>query len=567
MSAAALSSYIPIYNRLNTWSPVALILTDIVCRWQMTQAIPHMRNPEELRAERYQELSQGFIFLGLTMQALYQKSGLTLACITVVALGRLYSTLKIVPWVKSLAHESGATKWEMPKKTYYDVMYKVIEVVVSINATCHAIALNRHHPLWGLAMAAAALILPTLISTVFHKVVKAGYWDLQDGRLISLKLERMQFGMLSLQLIRAACVYGLLGEAFKSVQFIPPKTIKIDVYSRFLLYSIFLLGGGCFGYFLAARHFYLENWLSASVIADRATSSTHNTEHRLFVEMAYSTGVSNIAHYCETQLIKAFNSNNLNRQQMQSLFSYWCLICNTPRLVNILKGCPNCFTPEFLATEPNLWKNLDNDQIQTYLLPPEIHQLLKDDKVAKTEEALKELTEEIAAMEQSAVKEFKALRPLRERLEDFSFAQADDFLRHVPKSDRSIVVQLTQLKAKIAQREAQVAALEQRLETFCEDVKHAYESIPHLREEDMKKVLEQTGVSAEGQYSKTLFTLLATFGIKWRGDLVAHKILQDGDNANSTDNLINRLVKFIQVRNEALLSSILKSSHAAQINQ
>lgn len=80
-------------------------------------------------------------------------------------------------------------------------------------------------------------------------------------------------------------------------------------------------------------------------------------------------------------------------------------------------------------------------------------------------------------------------------------------------------------------------------------MKLAYEGIPHFREEDMKQVLEQVGITAEGQPAKALFNLLATMGIKWKGDLVTHHILQSGDNANSRELLVERLVNFIRENN------------------
>ena len=547
----ALTSYIPLstlqasYTLFNTWCPLALVVTEVALRWKMTQDIPRVDNPHELRAERYQELVQGLVLLSLTTCAVYWKSGMSLATITVVALGRLYGSLKIVPWVKGLAGQAGAVDWTKPDRTYFDSAYAFLEVVGLLNLSGHALLLNFRHPMQGLLAGAVTFALPALISKIFERMVNSNYWNLPESRLSSLKIERMQTFMHSLLGIRAATVYGLFGMVAKYM-YLGPKTIKIEELLFIALDSI--LGGYCLGFYLWERMSFLTNMQHGSLVATLATRASSDVEKRLLFKYAYSKNIWNIEGDLIADMIKVFRSNVLNQTQIQKFFSIICIGSKTLHIVKLLSEC-NCLTPDFLSTQPKLWECLNNDQIQTYLLTPEIKQLLQEDNVVKTEAELQKLTKEIGEAEKASEKSFSTLRPLRERIEKLSFAKANDFLSRVPNNEKPIVVTLNQLKIKIQERENSIAALEQRLEASSEDVKLAYEGIPHFREEDMEQVLEQAGITAEGQPGMALFNLLATLSIKWKGDLMTHHILQSGDNANSRELLIERLVKFIHERN------------------
>lgn len=544
MGLAAISSHISwstlrtTYNHFNRWCPVALIVMEMALRWQMTKGLLRVLNSEELRAERYQELTQSLILSGA---ALYQSSTICLATITVVALGRLYGTLKVVPWIRGLTLRESMIELTLPLKTYFDVAYLFLEVLACINLAVQVCMLSLRSPLRGLVSAGISFALPTLISQVFQHLLKKGYWDLKDARLVILKLERMKSVMISLQLIRTACVFGLLGIAERLAIYIPPETDKGAFRA---LFSMICSIGGLFGaVWFFFRYYFFALLYNGSFAASYALASSHLSERNLFIEMTYHYSVDFFGDYYDTfcaKLIKTFNSNILNQKQKETLFIvYSCLFLNSS--INILKESPDCFTHNFLITCPNLW-NLDINQIKAYLLPPEVKLLLQKAIVTNLEVTLKILTEQIDSLEKVGEKSFTILRPLRERLEIFSFAKANDFLSRVPQSPKPAVAILTQLKTKVQQLENQVFALEQRLETLCEDLKPAYEAIPHFREDDMKKVLEQTGISAEGQYCQVLFNLLATWGIKWKGDLA--QVLQKGDNTN--ERLIEQMVKFIK---------------------
>jgi hypothetical protein len=538
---------------------LALVVTEIALRWKMTQDIPRVTNPHELRAERYQELVQGLALLGLTTCAVYWKSGMSLATITVVALDRLYGDLKIVPWVKGLAGQAGAVVWTKLNRTYFDIAYEYLEAVGLINLCEHVLLLNARHPMQSLLVGAATFALPDLISKIFERMVNSGYWDLPESRLSSLKIERMQTFMRSLLRIRTAAAFGQLGMAAAAafgqfgmvadhIHFLGPKTIKIENLLFFISAAWgLMIGGFCVGSFLAWRKIGLERWYETCLALKCAVTAPSDVEKRLFFKYAYCSSVWEHGDLV-ADMINVFRSNVLTKAQIERLFSNLCMNFKKQHIVKVLNEC-NCLPPDFLSTKLRLWKCLNDDQIQTYLLTPEIKQLLQEDNVVETAAELQKLTKEIGEAEKASEKNFSTLRPLRERIEKLSFAKVNDFLSRVPNNQKPIVVTLNSLKTKVQQREKDIAALEQRLETLCEDVKVAYEGIPHLREEDMKQVLEQAGITAEGQPGKVLFNLLAILGIKWKGDLVMHHVLQSGDNANRRKLLIERLVKFIKERN------------------
>jgi|GEM_PF-1865056 len=537
------------YTHFNTWCPLALVVTEIVLRWKMAQEIPRVQNPSELRVERYQELVQGLALVGLTICAVYWKSGMSLATITVVALGRLYGDLKIVRWVKGLDGQMGDVAWTQPDRTYFDSAYECLEAVGLINLCGHALLFNIRHPMQGLLTGAATFVLPALISKVFERMVTAGYWNQPERRLSSLKIERMQACMHSLLRIRTAFAFGLLGMAAKYVHFLGHKIIKIEKLASIVQMPGWIMGGYCLGFSFRYRSSFLERWRWGSGAATVAIRISNEVLRRLVFKCVYSWSVWNIEGELVADIIKCFRLNDLSQDQIQKLLSTLCIIqCKTHHIVKVLKEC-NCLTPDFLSTKQKLWECLNDEQIQAYLLTPEIQQLLQGDNIAKTEKEVENLTKEIGEAEKRGEKSFSTLRLLRERVEKLSFAKANDYLSRVPNGKKPIIVTLNSLKTKIQQREKDIADLEQRLETMCEDVKLAYEGIPHFREEDMKKVLEQADVLAAGQNGTVLFNLLATLGIKWKGDLVAHNILQSGDNANSRELLVARLVKFIQEKN------------------
>ena len=533
------------YRHFNMWCPLALVVTEIVLRWKMVQEIPRVQNPLALRVECYEELAQGLVLLGLTTQAVHWKSGMLLATITVVALGRLYGSLKIVRWVKGLNGQGGDVTWTKPDRTYFDFAYDCLQDVGLINLCGHALLFNSHHPMQGFLTGAVTFVLPALISKVFERMVTAGYWNQPECRLSSLKIERMQTCMCSLLQIRTAFAFGLFG---KYIHFLGPEIIKIENFAIIEHISLFGIVVYCWGYSLVRHKSFLARWAFGSRAATAAINTSNQVAKRLMFKYAYTTSVWNIADELAASIIKGFGLNVLDQAQMQIFFSIICIECKTHHIVKALKEC-NCLTPDFLSTKQKLWECLNDEQIQAYLLTPEIQQLLQGDNIVKTEKEMESLTEEIGEAEKRGEKSFSTLRLLRERVEKLSFAKANDFLSRVPNGKKPIIVTLNSLKTKIQQREKDIAVLEQRLETMCEDIKLAYEGIPHFREEDMKKVLEQADVLAAGQNGTVLFNLLATLGIKWKGDLATHNILQSGDNANSRELLVARLVKFIQEKN------------------
>jgi hypothetical protein len=537
---------------------VALVVAEMALRWRMSRG----NGEAEYRAERYLELMQGAALLAATFCGLSYESGITLATITLVALGRLYGTIRIAP----LIGERGIS---FSRKPFFDFFYYVVEIAAIAHLFVQALLFNSRHPYIGCMMFGVTTAVSTLESRVFKQLLDAGYLDLHSSYLVNLKIERVVSLFSRLQGIKSAFIVGLVGVIAALGPFKPNLGVPVIVLSIFVWGFIDIVLSSDRRMRLLEQCNMTIGWCAVA-----KSPSLNNSVRDLLYEVAYSLGLGeNVnAPQVTTKVIKAFTLLSSKPAIFQTLFPSYAIFFNATSFGNMIQGAPQCLTPDFLFTHlrswlflwKKLWTEFSDEQIEKFLLIPEIKLRLQEEAVGQAEPELQQLTKDIEEKERSCTSQgqarFVELRPLLERLEVVSLAKERGFLEHMPEiSEKPIVASLLRLKSQSTQRTKKLVDLEVRLEKLCREAERVSDTLQILRVSDIENILLAVGINPTQHSLAIFYNRLDTLGIKWKGDLIEKGIWHQEGAKNSAEELEKRLIQFIKDKSAPSIDGLLWS--------
>jgi hypothetical protein len=605
------------------WGIAALIIGELFVRFRLIRSV---EGSSELFAYKRFEILTGGALLGLTAYYSKTQSYYALASTAFFVLNRLYRSCTVMPgWARLLKGD-----WEPYDQTTQNCFFlaqkgfHLLQMVAIFGFFGHGSNLSVKNLSQGAVRTSMMCLMYIVASSIMYRLPFMAYYvnalNLhRDAFLAILTQERFQLCLETLEILSMTNFVSFsLGLGARGLDMIPPNNL-----GRTLLHPLGAITGlGVFicGLVFIPCYFVLRLKSLDSLIFNRISLQGSlrgyrpYTTRRIFFDNLTESLRAQAAHLLQDiksvftprimkerakwmmrgvefiDVLSDFAQGNVEAERIKSIFRQVVRLASRYKIINFADKYPHILTPYALASEKALWQSLEAEQIQQFLLTPELKTLLKEDEdgLAVLSKQVEAFSQKIAELEKIYLTEkslknlkenewqnlFAELKPFYGSLDSFNFTNLAYILRLLPektlaneigavlKSDQpfieavgsftgamagEFVSRLKKFKSFVEEIDFKFRGLEEKLQCLTGDLfKPAYEGLAMLTVKDLQLMLQEWGEKVERGPFLKIQMLLEQKDIRWKGDLTARGILGQGVIPdNSKEALKTRLTNLL----------------------
>jgi len=534
------------------------IVGELFARFRLMRSIED--SPELLAYKRFEILSAGAL-LGLTAYCSKKQFTYGLGTITFFALEQLYRTGNVTPgWAKLFRGE-----WELDNQETRvrlreaQASCQLLQSFIIIYLASSSGVFALQHLGQVVKRTTAFCLLPVGIAVLAKQILLPNYLNSQhDAFVVTLKVERL---VLSLETLRILALTNCVGIAFalldKGLEMIPFKNIKVFLRPTHAAATFSTLGAGILLISVSCwlthqwQDFHIFNILNSRASGsffDALTSSPVILLNNMWAPFT-PRGVRAMIGLTRpiirhVDVLDNLAEGHVEEERIRKIFHNIAPLMIRYKTINFIEKYPQILTPHFLSSDKRLWEVFTAEQVDKYLLTPELKALSEEDGLKMLSTQMDALSQKIAALKQVPPRNeaewlaaYDQLRPLYKPLDTFACANLLQTLKSLPENAQAarLVNQLKTSIPLIEETSAKITDLEDQLNELTGDLfKDTCESLSTVTAAVLNNMFQAWGKATDDGPFLRIQTLFKKQGILWKGDLIHTGILQQGQEPDNS---------------------------------